>query len=271
MAVLHMLKSSQDTICLSFVIEDQGKVIVIDGGFEFESETLFEKLKSLGLHVDAWFFTHPHIDHYGAFCRLMTDHGSEIRVDALYYNFLPAELLSEYEPNEAEHTMMYLPLIRKIAEENAIKEITMHKGDIYAFSDVKITVLREPDPAILKNIINNSTTVFRLDANGKSIMFLGDLGAEGGRQLIETTPPELLKADYVQMAHHGQNGTDIDVYKAVSPSVCLWCTPTWLWDNKGPDGYDSGPYKTVIVRGWMSGLGVRKHFINMNGPYEIIL
>lgn len=271
MAVLHMLTSSQDTICESFVVEDNGKVLVIDGGFEFESETLYEKLKTLGLHVNAWFFTHPHIDHFGAFCRLMTDHHHEIKVDAIYRNFLPADLLNKFEPVEAEHTNTYLPWIDRIIKENSIQEITMHKGDIYAFSDVKITVLREPDSAILNNIINNSTTIFRLDTNGKSIMFLGDLGVEGGRQLIETTPAELLKADYVQMAHHGQNGTDIDVYKAVSPSVCLWCTPTWLWDNMGPDGYDSGPYKTVIVRGWMSGLGVRKHYINMNGPYEILL
>lgn len=271
MSKLHMLKSVRDTICESFVIESEGKVIVIDGGFEEESAILYEKLLSLGAHVDAWFFTHPHNDHFGAFCRLLEQHSAEISVDAVYCNFADDELLIKYEPIEEEHTKTYLPWIRSLIEKNGIRRITMRKGDEYLFGDARFTVLREPDTAITENFINNSTTVFRLDTNGKSVLFLGDLGVEGGQQLLETCSPSLIKADYVQMAHHGQNGVDFDVYKAVEAKVCLWCTPTWLWDNMGPNGYDSGNYKTVIVRGWMSSLGARMHYVNMNGPYEIDL
>ena len=271
MAILHMLKSSKDTICESFVIEAEGKVLVIDGGFEFEAETLLGKIKSLGGHVDAWFFTHPHIDHYGAFIGVMESHANEIKVDSVYCNFLSEELLCEYEPIEKEHTKTCLPKIRDIIKKQSIQDITMHKGDVYTFGDVKITVLREPDDAIHENIINNSSTVFRLDANGKSVLFLGDLGVEGGEQLLNTCSGDLIRCDYVQMAHHGQNGVEKDVYKAVSPKCCLWCTPTWLWDNIGSDGYDSGNFKTVIVRGWMSELGVKKHYVNKDGPFEIAL
>lgn len=266
---LHMLKSIRDTICESFVFESDGKVIVIDGGFEEESAILYDKLVSLGAHVDAWFFTHPHNDHFGAFCRLMEDHSDVIKVDEMYFNFVDDALLCKYEPYEEQHTKTYLTWIRSLIQKNGIRQITMRKGDQYAFGSAKITVLREPDESITENFINNSSTVFRLDVNGKSILFLGDLGVEGGHQLIETCDPALIRCDYVQMAHHGQNGVDFDVYKAVEAKVCLWNTPTWLWDNMGPDGYDSGHYKTVIVRGWMSSLGVRKHYVNMNGPYEI--
>lgn len=271
MAILHMLKSSRDTICESFVIEAGGKLLVIDGGFDFEADTLYEKIKALGGHVDAWFFTHPHIDHYGAFIGIMESCEKDIQVDGVYFNFLPDELLCEYEPIEKEHTKACLPKIRQIIKQRSLREITMHKGDVYTFSDVKITVLREPDDRIYENIINNSTTIFRLDANGKSVLFLGDLGIEGGEQLLDTCPGELIRCDYVQMAHHGQNGVEKDVYIAASPKSCLWCTPTWLWDNIGPDGYDSGNYKTVIVRGWMSELGVKKHYVNKDGPFEIEL
>ena len=42
---LHMLKSATDTICQSFVFESDGTLLVIDGGFESESETLFSTLR----------------------------------------------------------------------------------------------------------------------------------------------------------------------------------------------------------------------------------
>ncbi|MBQ2433711.1 MAG: MBL fold metallo-hydrolase [Clostridia bacterium] len=271
MAILHMLRSSKDTICESFVIEAGGKVLVIDGGFEFESGTLFETIEKLGRHVNAWFFTHPHIDHYGAFIGMMESHAKDIKVDSVYCNFLSEELLCEYEPVEKEHTKTCLPKIKELIKNNSISEITMHKGDVYTFNDAKITVLREPDDSIHENIINNSSTVFRLDAGGKSVLFLGDLGTEGGKQLLNTCSNDLIRCDYVQMAHHGQNGVEKAVYKAISPKCCLWCTPTWLWDNVGPDGYDSGNFKTVIVRGWMSELGVKKHYVNKDGPFAIAL
>ena len=101
------------------------------------------------------------------------------------------------------------------------------------------------------------------------MIFLGDLGVEGGEHLLTVASPELLKADYCQMAHHGQQGVEKDVYEAINPDYCLWCTPTWLWDNKGPEGYDTGKYKTVIVRGWMSEIKIKKHYIMQQGPFVI--
>lgn len=269
MGTLHMLKSATDTICESFVYSCEGALLVIDGGFESEAEVLYEKLASLGGHVTGWFFTHPHDDHYGAFCRLMTDHGSEIAVDALYYNFPADEDIIENEPYFADGSRKYLPWIRNITEKHGIRHVRMKKGDAYALGDTRIHVLREPDVSITENFINNSSTVFRMDIDGRRIMFLGDLGIEGGRQLLETVPAAELKSEFVQMAHHGQNGVDRPVYEAIAPEICLWNTPTWLWDNIGENGYDTGGYKTVIVRGWMSEIRCKKHYVNMNGPFEI--
>ena len=269
MSRLHMLKSATDTICESFIFESDGKIMVIDGGFECESETLFEYISSLGDTVDAWFFTHPHDDHFGAFCQLMTDHGDKIKVKSLYFNFPDDEIIIKNEPSFADGIHKYLSWIREIVTKYDIPVITMHRGDVYDIGGATVHVLREPDVTISDNFINNSSTVFRLDTCEKRIMFLGDLGVEGGRQLLETVSAAELKSDYVQMAHHGQNGVEKPVYNVISPDFCLWNTPTWLWDNMGPEGYDTGIYKTVIVRGWMSEIGIKKHYVNMNGPYVI--
>jgi len=271
MSILHMLKSATDTICESFVYEDDGVLLVIDGGFESEAETLYTKLKELGGSVSSWVFTHAHDDHMGAFCRLLTDHGDEIHVEKLYYNFPDDELLLRYEPTSEAETRKYLPWIRELAAKYGIETVKMRRGEVYAFGNAKVHMLREPLNDITGNFINNSSLVFRMDVNGKRVLFLGDLGTEGGRHLLETVPEEELRSDYVQMAHHGQRGVRRDVYEAIRAEVCLWCTPTWLWDNMGPEGYDTGRFETVIVRGWISELRAKKHYVNMNGPHAIEL
>jgi hypothetical protein len=151
-----------------------------------------------------------------------------------------------------------------------VERVTTMRGDKYSIGGLDITVLLHPDESIPATHINRTSCVFRFEVNGKSVLFLGDLDEAGGRELLEVNQPELIKADYVQMAHHGQAGVDFDVYQAIAPSYCLWCTPTWLWDNLGDGGYDTGPFKTVIVRGWMSSLRtVKKHYLMMEGPHVI--
>lgn len=271
MSVLHMLKSATDTICESFIYEAEGLLLVIDGGFESESDTLYRKLRLLGGRVAGWFFTHPHSDHVGAFCRLMEEHGDEIRVDAIYRHFLPEEFLCKHEPQEAENTRKYFAWLDQLTQRHQIAVKQMRACDMYSFGDTRIHMLREPDPSMAVNCINNSSVVFRLDVHDCRVLFLGDLGSEGGAQLLECVSPEELKADIVQMAHHGQHGVDRPVYEVIQPRCCLWCTPTWLWDNIGPEGYDSGPFHTVVVRGWMSELGVRRHYMNTYEDSRIVL
>ena len=170
-----------------------------------------------------------------------------------------------------ENTRKYLAWTEELLRLHGIRRITPRRGDVYTFGGGEVHVLREPDPQITANCINNSSLVFRLDTAEHRVLFLGDLGEEGGRQLLAQTPPEELHSDYVQMAHHGQNGVEKAVYEAIQPRCCLWCTPTWLWDNLGPYGYDSGIFNTVVVRGWMSEMGARRHYVNMNGPHAIAL
>ena len=66
--------------------------------------------------------------------------------------------------------------------------------------------------------------VIKMDINKKTVIFLGDTGVESGKKLLDTEK-EKLKADIVQMAHHGQSGAEKEVYENISPSICLWPTP----------------------------------------------
>ena len=95
--------------------------------------------------------------------------------------------------------------------------------------------------------------------NGKSILFLGDMSSEGGKRLLQYEKDDL-KADIVQMAHHGQAGVDEDVYKAISPSIALWPTPKWLYNQS-----DDSQYRINETKGWMNKLGTRSYVVLSSG------
>ncbi len=267
MVTLHMLRSAIDTICCSYMVRSGGSLIALDGGFEPESENLYRTVAAFGGHVDAWFFTHAHDDHVAGFCKLMEDH-PDVHVGRIVRNFPAVEKILAYA---ADAELGLTARMDRIAAERGIEIVTAHRGDAYAFDGFTMRVVNEMTDAFHENFLNDSSVVYRLEANGKRVLFLGDLGWTAGADLLAKLPAEELKADYVQMAHHGQNGVDRAFYEAVDPDYCLWSTPSWLWDNMGPEGYDTGPYKTVIVRGWMSELGIKKHYIDRDAPLDIEL
>ena len=90
---------------------------------------------------------------------------------------------------------------------------------------------------------------------------LGDLHINGGRELLEfyKDEPSVLKADAVQMAHHGQGGVERSVYEAIGAKYTFWTTPDWLWTNT-PGGWKPGPgpWQTLEVRKWVE---------DMNGEF----
>ena len=119
-------------------------------------------------------------------------------------------------------------------------------------------------------IINNTSVVFMLTLGGKKMLFLGDAEPEEGARLLALYKgTDKLKADYVQMAHHGQGGVERDVYEEISPTACFWCTPDWLWNNDAGGGFNTHTWKTVIVRGWMEELGVKEHYVLMDGTQKV--
>lgn len=274
MAKLHFLKSVTDTINTSFILESGDALIVVDGGFSSEAPYLYEYLKSLGGHVTAWFITHFHHDHFGAYSKILTEY-PDIAVDKVYYHFPSDDFLLAGEPmQDDERTADLITIMREAPTSRGIPVVTVERGDAYKFDggNVVVRVLRTPDEAITHNPTNNSSCVFRFEVDGKRILFLGDLGVEGGDQLIETYPPEELRSDYVQMAHHGQGGVSRECYALIQPDYCLWPTPSWLWDNLGPGGYDTGIFGTVVTRGWMSALRcVKRHYLMIHGTQVIDL
>lgn len=265
MATFYLLKNSTHSQMFGCVIQTQDHTIVIDGGTLGDDEQLVTFLREkANSHVDAWFFTHPHHDHIGAFVGIRT-HNSDIAVDKVYHCFPSTNELQPYACSEDEKVITND--IEHWASSYDIHQLSVN--EIFQFDDVAIRVLRVFNPVITENFINNSSTVYRIEGKNGSFLILGDLGIEGGNELMKNCPLALLKADYTQMAHHGQWGVSKEFYDYIKPQKCIWASPDWLWNNDAGEGYDTGPWQTVRTREWVTALGVTEHIVEKDGLQKI--
>jgi len=255
----------------SFIVEtEDGKWILIDGGWRKDGIYLLEYLQKVTgkekPHIDAWFLTHAHQDHICCFLDIVENHMNDMEIDSIYYNFPSIQLVERREPVELKGIKEFYRLLPNFVE----KAVIVSKGDCYQIGDATFDILYSPNCMWSDNAVNNSSVVMRMVLAGKKVMFLADMGLEGGRDLLKEYGDEL-KSDYCQMAHHGQNGVGKEVYAAIKPECCLWCTPDWLWDNDNGEGFNTYIYKTVEVRKWVEELGVKKHFVAKDGDQIICL
>lgn len=263
-ATLTMLNSQSDSQMLSVIIQtSQGSLIVVDGGLGKDGDYLRSQIQARGNHVSAWLITHPHGDHAGALYRILQDEAegaqSGMQIDGIYYSFAAPEWYTVHDPSE--QTMAHAI----IGTFSGLPETMLHqvsKGQTIQVDDVTIQVMNDRYE-LSTDKGNNAGIVYKMLINGKSILFLGDMAEEGGRRLLAEAGPEALKSDIVQMAHHGQNGVGEEVYQAINPSICLWPTPQWLWENS------SGKYRTGETKNWMSRLNVQKHYCMKDGDQII--
>lgn len=268
---LYMINSSTGGQMNSFVITtEDGYTIVMDGGFYNDADNLLAHLREITgepvPRVDAWFLSHPHRDHIHCFIEIMKHHTAEVVVERIYYNF-PSHQYCAWEAQPHDCALgLFMDALPLFADRVEIVSC----GDVYEIGNARIEVLYTPSADIQQKYINNASIILMFTLGGKKILFLGDAGEEeGDRCLALYAGTDTLKADYVQMAHHGQAGVRRNFYEAVAPTACLWCTPAWLWNNDIGDGYNTCIWDSVTVQSWMDELGVREHYILKDGTHKI--
>ena len=252
------------------VITADGYVIAVDGGYREDAENFLTHLREITgqeiPHVDAWFMSHAHGDHISCFCEIMDKYPDRLTVGKIYYNFPSVQHLCR-EPGYSMAILDFNRLLPRFADRVEI----VYRGDEYDVGEAHFEILYSPNGEI-QNYINDTSVVMMMTLGGKRMLFLGDAEpAEGERLLALYKGSGKLKADYVQMAHHGQGGVEKDVYEEISPKACFWCAPDWLWNNDAGGGFNTHTFKTVIVRGWMEELGVIEHYVLKDGTQIVEL
>ena len=263
---LTQLSSHSKDRMMGYIVRTRnGKTIVIDGGMNKDADNLKEYLNKYNNHVDCWLITHPHMDHAGAFINII-DNDDNIKIDNVYYSANDIEWYKEYAGNRISEIEDFYRVLENEKIKHVVKQPQI--GDVIKMDNIEIKIFGINNPEIIANSINNSSMVFKLKVNNKSILFLGDTGEESSNKLVKEYGKKL-KSDIVQMAHHGQQGATEELYKLVNPKICLWSTEEWLWNNDLGKGYDTGPFKTIETRKWMEKLNVKKNYVAKDGDVTI--
>jgi beta-lactamase superfamily II metal-dependent hydrolase len=260
------LPNQTPTQMMSYVVRTgHERLIVIDGGNAGDAGYLKDFIRQRGNVVDAWFISHMHSDHLDALCKVLAEpDGMEIKT--IYADHPDADWMRAHtSENEVATVERFVNALSKAKRDAK----PLRLGDVIEIDGIRMEVLAGWNPEITQNAINNSSVVLRMSDAAKSVLFLGDLGLHGGEKLLQSEYADRLPSDYVQMAHHGQNGVSEAFYQKVNPTYCLWPAPKWLWDNDNGGGKGSGPWRTLEVRGWMEKLPVKKHYLMSEGLQQI--
>lgn len=264
---LTQLQSNTPYQMMGYILKTStGEVIVIDGGRKEDKDNLLKHINELGGEVDAWFITHPHDDHAGAFISMIKE--ENIPIKKVYYTINDISWYEQHEPTRLNDTKEFIQTLQDEKISSNIQEVELNqKIDI---DDAHCEILGIKNPELTNNPGNNSSMVIKIEIANTSILFLGDTGVESGDKLLHNQN-EKLKSKILQVAHHGQNGAKQTLYQAVKPEICLWPTTDWLWNNDAGTGEDSGPWTTLENRKWMEELNVKKHVIQKDGDITISL
>lgn len=204
-----------------------GRLIVIDGGFETDEAYVREVLAAKGNRVNAWIVTHYHQDHAGAFCKIYQNPG-DIKIGRIYaVSMAPLELYVENASWDETYTV---ECFRALGVE---KIKYLHAGDELKIAGVPIKVLNAYDDyvdEISNDLHNDGSMMFKVYGEKESMLFCADVGQRMSQWIMEHYGEDLA-SDYLQMGHHGNGGLSEEFYRMVHPKIAFFDAPAWLFDS----------------------------------------
>lgn len=244
---------------------DDGSFCVIDSAHQYsvnDDHRIVTFLKKVSCEekprVSAWFFTHAHEDHIGKFVDIARYHMNKIDIDCLYYNF-PSLAIEDSKKWETP-LKNGIEIFRDVVKKN--KKVKLHSGMNICVKNLKFQVLcthEDVFPDCFSDF-NNTSTVLMLEAEGTKISFPGDASAETDKVLIERYV-DTLKADIVQISHHGHSGTSPEFYRRTKAKCALFPVTQIKFDEECPK-QESNRIAVKIAK---------EYYIASNGTVQIDL
>lgn len=244
-----------------YTIQDiKGHLVVVDGGWADGADYVRQIIKELGNHVDAWIITHPHSDHAGAFTEIYKN-PKKMKIDKVYaVDMAPPKVCLKSAPwDETEIYEKWLALDIKQLE-------YVYAGDAFEVEGLTFDILNAYDDYVKElsgDLLNDGSMMFKITANEESMLFCADVGKKMSDYLLDTWQ-DALKADYIQMGHHGNGGLKNNFYKYVEAKAAFFDAPNWLMQDVG------GRYTAVKNAHFMAENGAAVYSFSTT-PNQIIL
>ncbi len=216
------------------------KVILIDSGTPENAEQVRETVEKLGGHVDAWFLTHYHTDHIGAFNEVWDE--IKDRVDRIYVTPIDYETY-EVKAREWDNPETFAVFLEKTKDCDKIT--ALHRGDSFEIDGLMIQIYNAFDEHVEElstDWCNDCSLVIKVSGEKESMLFLGDLSRAGvplGEYILDIYGADEVRADYVQGGHHGNWGMPISFYERIKPKEFFFNAPEWVMTGENYDAKDT--------------------------------
>jgi competence protein ComEC len=187
------------------------QAFLIDTGTEESVPFLFGALNYMGVSsLEGVFLTHTHSDHTGG----MTALSRSVPVKTLYGSLWSENKKDGTNKITTLSQRLLLPLTRLSAGD------AIPLGDKNAFTVLGPETMNQDDD-------NDNSLVLMLSANGRDILFTGDMQFAEEATLLEAGAS--LKTDVLKVGNHGNPDATGDAFaKAVSPQLAIVSTDTMV-------------------------------------------
>lgn len=222
-----------------YTIEDSdNNLIIIDGGWDYEADTVRQVIAEHDNHVTAWIITHPHPDHAGAFNVIMQNPG-DIVVDEVYSTDVHYERYKAtahwYDLFDVCETFM-----------NIIKDMDnvhmVNEGDTFYALGLSFDVIHGWDDRVDTfdaNLCNNGSMCFIVKGQDDKMLFCADTQEQVEEDIVSRHKAEL-DVDYIQLGHHGNWGMTTAFYDNINPKAVFFDANRGIFES---DGYDASELK----------------------------
>jgi hypothetical protein len=252
---------------------EDGSFIVLDGGTGTTADVkrIYECLLDLykrghggneptterPIDIVAWYLSHPHGDHYVNMERFINQYCVNYEQTPVTIKYLLANFTSPEEHHNSNNPN--IALYNRIASLSAkihggMKYIKLHTGQSFHIANIDFEVLYTHEhlyPTQL-HTYNNSSTVIRMTLNHtengaltggrETMLWLGDAQAAASK-FMRAMYGDYLRSDMVQVAHHGLNGCELELYRLVAPECVWWPAGRTEWKEKYHNPASTGYYQ----------------------------
>ena len=211
-----------------------GSYIIVDGGLTRarDAQAIYDYLRTHApdpnnITIAAWFITHAHGDHHGAYATFSKTYAQKVKVELIIGNF-PAEeaRLAGGLGTDGNGGPTVLTYTKRFDGAEFIKA---HVGQKFYLRDAEIEILYTLEsyaPGVL-DYFNTSSLVFTVHLGGQRFLVTGD-ASNAALKIATQMYGEYLKSDFVQVAHHG-GSTGSTGTESVSKTYTLAASPVVLW------------------------------------------
>ena len=209
------------------ITEPNGKLIMIDGGYEVDGVYVADFIKNHGGEVEAWILTHPHNDHIGAFIYNMNQPKQNgIKVDTVYYSPFTEDYFTKAEDGKdlvGLNKAVLFNDFEKLRKAGKQKYIPMTVGDVVTMNDITITCMNSFDETIWD--VNANSLAMNINIKDITMLYCADITDQSIANMRARLGDhnELWNVDFIQLPHHGYiAGVDDDsLYRITMPEMAL--------------------------------------------------